>query len=203
MPFPFLWFANVHYNGDNEKPDLIKILSHVCNACCIVHSAHCTDTLKVVHSSFPCDSPFTAHSSIHCSLSYDHWPSTASFFIAVSITFYELRHIHAHAQCSHDTPISYSTHKCLSFSSILAALTTLYSCDNFFLFFFVFVFHHHHHRLHFRLLGGTGNRQNGIFLQKRVPDNQPFPCRTAGHRSRIVPTSVHQLRPGKFSSFNL
>lgn len=54
----------------------------------------------------------------------------------------------------------------------------------------------------FRLLGGTGNRQSGNFLQPRIPDKQPFPCRTAGHRSRTVPTSVHQLRPGKFRLYH-
>lgn len=66
-----------------------------------------------------------------------------------------------------------------------------------------YCYHHprrHWHRLRSSLLGGTGNRQNGIFLQKRIPDNQPFPCRTSGQRSRSVPTSVHQLRPGKYGS---
>lgn len=52
-----------------------------------------------------------------------------------------------------------------------------------------------------RILGGTGQRQNGDFLQKRVPDNVPFPCRTKGQRSKTIPTSVHQLRPGNFYHF--
>lgn len=46
------------------------------------------------------------------------------------------------------------------------------------------------------LLGGTGQRQSGKFLQKRLPNSVPFPCKTRGFRSRTVPDSVHQLRPG-------
>lgn len=46
------------------------------------------------------------------------------------------------------------------------------------------------------LLGGTGQRQTGKFLQKRVPKNAPFPCKTRGFRSPTVPESVHELRPG-------
>lgn len=46
------------------------------------------------------------------------------------------------------------------------------------------------------LLGGTGQRQSGKFLQQRVPNHLPFPCKTRGFRSKIVPESVHQLRPG-------
>lgn len=46
------------------------------------------------------------------------------------------------------------------------------------------------------VIGTTGARQSGDFLQKRVSDKTPFPCRTKGYRSRTVPTSVHQLRPG-------
>lgn len=46
------------------------------------------------------------------------------------------------------------------------------------------------------LLGGTGERSNGNFLQKRIPNNLPFPCKKHGERSPNVPESVHQLRPG-------
>lgn len=46
------------------------------------------------------------------------------------------------------------------------------------------------------MLGGTGQRQSGKFLQQRVPNNLPFPCKKRGSRSKIVPQSVHQLRPG-------
>lgn len=48
----------------------------------------------------------------------------------------------------------------------------------------------------YSLLGGTGQRQTGNFLQKRVPNHFPFPCKTRGFRSKVVPESVHQLRPG-------
>lgn len=46
------------------------------------------------------------------------------------------------------------------------------------------------------ILGGTGERRDGKFLQKRVPNHLPFPCPKYGHRSITVPQSVHQLRPG-------
>lgn len=46
------------------------------------------------------------------------------------------------------------------------------------------------------LLGGTGQRKSGKFLQKQVPNYLPFPCQTQGYRSTSVPESVHQLRPG-------
>lgn len=48
------------------------------------------------------------------------------------------------------------------------------------------------------VIGATGARQSGGFLQKRVSDKTPFPCQTKGYRSKTVPTSVHQLRPGIF-----
>ncbi|XP_037033340.1 phospholipase B1, membrane-associated-like [Bradysia coprophila] len=44
--------------------------------------------------------------------------------------------------------------------------------------------------------GGTGKRDNGNFLQKRVPDTVAFPCRTNGYRSTIIPKNVNRLRPG-------
>lgn len=46
------------------------------------------------------------------------------------------------------------------------------------------------------LLGGTGLREQGAFLQQRVPDHMAFPCDVKHQRSRTVPVSVHQLRPG-------
>lgn len=66
----------------------------------------------------------------------------------------------------------------------------------FFFVFFNFCFASHYTKKKIRILGGTGKRQNGNFLQKRIPDSVPFPCRTQGHRSEFVPNSVHQLRPG-------
>lgn len=47
------------------------------------------------------------------------------------------------------------------------------------------------------VIGTTGARQKGDFLQKRVPNKIPFPCTTKGYRSETIPTNVHQLRPGK------
>lgn len=45
-----------------------------------------------------------------------------------------------------------------------------------------------------RILGQTGRRTRGAFLQETEGD---FPCNVTGMRSHIVPTSVHRLRPGK------
>lgn len=47
-----------------------------------------------------------------------------------------------------------------------------------------------------RLLRGTGDRHNTDSLQQIVDDSVPFPCKTTGYRSKVSPTSVHQLRPG-------
>lgn len=47
--------------------------------------------------------------------------------------------------------------------------------------------------------GGTGKRDNGNFLQKRVPDTVTFPCSTIGYRSKTIPKNVNRLRPGRFS----
>ncbi|XP_055596724.1 phospholipase B1, membrane-associated-like [Uranotaenia lowii] len=47
-----------------------------------------------------------------------------------------------------------------------------------------------------RLLGPTGDRIRGAFLQPHIMPNVPFPCDVRGYRSAEVPTSVHQLRPG-------
>lgn len=47
------------------------------------------------------------------------------------------------------------------------------------------------------ILGGTGLRATGSFLQARVPDRIAFPCDVKHQRSRTVPTNVHQLRPGR------
>ncbi|KAJ6646581.1 Phospholipase B1, membrane-associated [Pseudolycoriella hygida] len=44
--------------------------------------------------------------------------------------------------------------------------------------------------------GGTGNRDSGKFLQKRVPNTVAFPCSTLGYRSKTIPKNVHRLRPG-------
>lgn len=34
-------------------------------------------------------------------------------------------------------------------------------------------------------------------FQQRIADNVPFPCDVNGYRSKTIPNSVHQLRPGK------
>lgn len=44
-----------------------------------------------------------------------------------------------------------------------------------------------------RIVGQTGRRTRGPFLQEI--ENQ-FPCNVTGMRSDTVPTSVHRLRPG-------
>lgn len=44
--------------------------------------------------------------------------------------------------------------------------------------------------------GKTGLRKSGTFLQQPLPPTTPFPCRKYGHRSVVVPNSVHELRPG-------
>lgn len=49
-----------------------------------------------------------------------------------------------------------------------------------------------------RIIEETGKRSgNANFLQKRVSSRAQFPCNVENFRSRIVPTSVHQLRPGE------
>ncbi|XP_055692992.1 phospholipase B1, membrane-associated-like [Lutzomyia longipalpis] len=47
-----------------------------------------------------------------------------------------------------------------------------------------------------RLLGETGQRNSGNFLQAHVPPTRAFPCQTEGFRSATPPVSVHQVRPG-------
>lgn len=46
-----------------------------------------------------------------------------------------------------------------------------------------------------RLIGQTGWRTKGSFLQGESKDD--FPCNVTGMRSETVPNSVHKLRPGK------
>uniref|UniRef100_A0A182MY44 Phospholipase B1, membrane-associated n=1 Tax=Anopheles dirus TaxID=7168 RepID=A0A182MY44_9DIPT len=48
----------------------------------------------------------------------------------------------------------------------------------------------------FNIVGRTGQRTSGSFLQDRVPAEVPFPCNITLGRSPKVPTSVHKLRPG-------
>ncbi|KFB42605.1 phospholipase b, plb1 [Anopheles sinensis] len=48
----------------------------------------------------------------------------------------------------------------------------------------------------FNVVGRTGERTSGSFLQDRVPPEVPFPCNVSLGRSPRVPTSVHKLRPG-------
>lgn len=45
-----------------------------------------------------------------------------------------------------------------------------------------------------RLVGQTGRRTRGAFLQESGGE---FPCNLTNARSEEVPTSVHRLRPGK------
>uniref|UniRef100_A0A182T1N7 Secreted protein n=1 Tax=Anopheles maculatus TaxID=74869 RepID=A0A182T1N7_9DIPT len=49
----------------------------------------------------------------------------------------------------------------------------------------------------FNIVGKTGKRTRGSFLQERIPSEVPFPCNVTLGRSAKVPTSVHKLRPGK------
>lgn len=49
----------------------------------------------------------------------------------------------------------------------------------------------------FNLAGKTGQRTSGKFLQEKFPPNAPFPCDVSLGRSKTIPKSVHQLRPGK------
>lgn len=44
-----------------------------------------------------------------------------------------------------------------------------------------------------RIVGQTGRRTRGPFLQET---ENKFPCNVTGMRSETVPTSVHRLRPG-------
>ncbi|XP_053670197.1 phospholipase B1, membrane-associated-like [Anopheles nili] len=48
----------------------------------------------------------------------------------------------------------------------------------------------------FNIVGRTGQRTNGAFMQDRIPPEVPFPCNVSLGRSPKVPTSVHKLRPG-------
>lgn len=47
-----------------------------------------------------------------------------------------------------------------------------------------------------RLLPGTGERHDSERFQQRVPASTKFPCRVDGFKSKKLPKSVHQLRPG-------
>lgn len=47
----------------------------------------------------------------------------------------------------------------------------------------------------FRLVGSTGRKTRGSFLQDM---HKKFPCDLTEANSRTVPDSVHRLRPGKF-----
>lgn len=42
----------------------------------------------------------------------------------------------------------------------------------------------------------TGERSHGTFLQQSLSLQQPFPCHRVYQRSKLVPESVHKLRPG-------
>lgn len=51
------------------------------------------------------------------------------------------------------------------------------------------------------IVGQTGQRTRGPFLQETA--EQQFPCNVTGMRSETVPTSVHRLRPGKYTHYVL
>ncbi|XP_065084834.1 phospholipase B1, membrane-associated-like [Ochlerotatus camptorhynchus] len=55
---------------------------------------------------------------------------------------------------------------------------------------------HSMRRWMFNMVGRTGLRTRGHFLQDKIPDDLPFPCDISLGRSRRVPKSVHKLRPG-------
>ena len=55
----------------------------------------------------------------------------------------------------------------------------------------------------FNRIGKTGLRTSGRFLQEKFSDKRPFPCDTRHSRSKDVPKSVHKLRPGISTSYNL
>lgn len=145
---------------------------------------------------------------------YGRAQSMASFFISsfIAVVWHSA---HTRAQISHNCRrINTNMWQFLSLSLSLPLVHFLFIHFHFSLFFasspslssrcWAIVYSGIGHLLarSFRLLGGTGNRQSGNFLQPRIPDKQPFPCRTAGHRSLTVPTSVHQLRPGKFRLYH-
>uniref|UniRef100_A0A182YNY3 Phospholipase B1, membrane-associated n=1 Tax=Anopheles stephensi TaxID=30069 RepID=A0A182YNY3_ANOST len=48
----------------------------------------------------------------------------------------------------------------------------------------------------YNIVGKTGQRKRGSFLQERIPPEVPFPCNVSLGRSAKPPTSVHKLRPG-------
>ncbi|XP_049289997.1 phospholipase B1, membrane-associated-like isoform X2 [Anopheles funestus] len=48
----------------------------------------------------------------------------------------------------------------------------------------------------FDVVGRTGQRMSGSYLQEQIPSHVPFPCNITLGRSTKVPTSVHKLRPG-------
>lgn len=47
----------------------------------------------------------------------------------------------------------------------------------------------------FRLVGATGRKTRGAFLQDM---HREFPCDLSLAKSQFVPDSVHKLRPGKW-----
>ncbi|XP_053658229.1 phospholipase B1, membrane-associated-like [Anopheles marshallii] len=48
----------------------------------------------------------------------------------------------------------------------------------------------------FNIVGRTGQRISGSFLQEQIPTHVPFPCNITLGKSAMVPTSVHKLKPG-------
>lgn len=48
----------------------------------------------------------------------------------------------------------------------------------------------------FNIVGKTGHRRYGKFLQEPFPDVVDFPCHLVNVVSQEIPTSVHELRPG-------
>ncbi|CRK94860.1 CLUMA_CG008352, isoform A [Clunio marinus] len=51
----------------------------------------------------------------------------------------------------------------------------------------------------FNFIGKTGQSTKGKFLQKKFPDDAPFPCDISVGKSKNRPHSIHKLRPGDIS----
>lgn len=48
----------------------------------------------------------------------------------------------------------------------------------------------------FNVIGRTGQKTKGRFLQAKFPDTASFPCDVSIGKSKVRPSSIHKLRPG-------